>query len=231
MVYLTADIHGDVNIKKITRKVWPKQHELTRNDYLIICGDYGLIWRNDKTFKYLMDFYTSRKYTILACPGNHENFTWLYTLPIVSWHNGKVYQVADNIFYAKHGEIYDIDNYKFLFIGGALSIDKEYRIYQVSWWLEEELNYQDQLYTLNNLDKYNWSVDYVITHAAPASILLNMFPNKHEFNGQSATEKFLDYIYQNICFKQWYFGHYHIDCDYLNLHCLYNRVLSLHKDE
>ena len=50
MIYLTADTHGQIDIDKITVKKWPIQKQLNRNDYLIICGDMGLIWQNDKTY-------------------------------------------------------------------------------------------------------------------------------------------------------------------------------------
>ena len=230
MIYLTADTHGQIDIDKITVKKWPIQKQLNRNDYLIICGDMGLIWQNDKTYSYLLDFYTSRKYTVLFCEGNHSNHIWLNTFPIIDWHNGKVHQIADNIFHLMRGEIYNINDYKFLSIGGALSIDKVYRTPYIDWWPEEEINYEEQNYVLEQLDKNNWSVDYVITHAAPKMILKDMFPDKPQFTGKSTTEQFLEYVRQQLNFKVWYFGHYHLDRDLNKFHCLYNRVVELQNE-
>ena len=71
-LFITGDIHGQIDIAKINKRNWPEQFILNRNDYLLQLGDLGLIWQNDKTFKYLLDFYTSRKYTLLWIDGNHS---------------------------------------------------------------------------------------------------------------------------------------------------------------
>ena len=221
MIYVTADLHGQVDIDKITMKKWPIQKELTRDDYLIVCGDFGLLWHKDKTYQYLLDFYTSRKYTLLWVDGNHCNHDWLINMPISTWHGGKVHMIGDNIIHL------NIDGYKFIAIGGAKSIDKAHRTEFIDWWSQEEMCFSEQQHVLNKLDEYNWEVDYVLSHAAPRTILRDIFPNEPQLTGTSNTEKFLAHIHQYLSFKQWYFGHYHLDRDLGKYHCLYNRVVSL----
>ncbi len=46
MIYITGDVHIPVDIKKLSTKNFPKQKELTKNDYVIILGDFGGVWNN-----------------------------------------------------------------------------------------------------------------------------------------------------------------------------------------
>lgn len=48
--------------------------ELTKEDYIIICGDFGLCWAKDKTFEYHCKNFAEKPYTILWVQGNHENY-------------------------------------------------------------------------------------------------------------------------------------------------------------
>ena len=41
MIYVTGDIHGEVDISKLNTQNFSQAKE---GDYLIICGDFGLIW-------------------------------------------------------------------------------------------------------------------------------------------------------------------------------------------
>ena len=42
MIYVTGDIHGEY--WRCDDSYFPEQNEMTKNDYLIICGDFGGIW-------------------------------------------------------------------------------------------------------------------------------------------------------------------------------------------
>ncbi|MCD8190254.1 MAG: hypothetical protein LUD78_08575 [Clostridiales bacterium] len=42
MIYLTGDIHGGLDITKLSNRQFPEGKTLTRSDYVIICGDFGL---------------------------------------------------------------------------------------------------------------------------------------------------------------------------------------------
>lgn len=52
--------------------------ELTKEDYIIICGDFGLCWAKDKTFEYHCKNFAEKPYTILWVQGNHENYDMIY---------------------------------------------------------------------------------------------------------------------------------------------------------
>ena len=46
-VFATGDTHIPFTIHNLTTKLFPEQKELTKEDFLIICGDFGLLWDVD----------------------------------------------------------------------------------------------------------------------------------------------------------------------------------------
>ena len=42
MIYITGDCHSDFS--KFETDKFPMQTEMTKDDYVIICGDFGGIW-------------------------------------------------------------------------------------------------------------------------------------------------------------------------------------------
>lgn len=145
---------------------------------------------------------------------------------------GKVQFITDKIIHLMRGEIYTLENKTFFTCGGARSIDRGHRIPHVSWWEQEEINYQEQENAIKNLEKYNNQVDYILTHAIFPELINPMF---HSYNLKAVpeysggTEKFLSYIYRVASFKEWYFGHYHLNVDYGKFHCLYEKIIKLTK--
>ncbi len=43
MIYITGDTHGDFK-RRFNTDSFPEQKSMTKDDYLIICGDFGGIW-------------------------------------------------------------------------------------------------------------------------------------------------------------------------------------------
>lgn len=40
MIYVTGDTHANIDIAKLNTTKFPQQKELTKNDFVIICGDF-----------------------------------------------------------------------------------------------------------------------------------------------------------------------------------------------
>ena len=59
MVYLTADLHGDLDRLREAEK------KLRRKDTLIVLGDFGFLWSGDKAERKLLRRLGKRKYTLL----------------------------------------------------------------------------------------------------------------------------------------------------------------------
>lgn len=50
MIYITGDCHGD--FKRFTRKHRTKlPFQLNEQDYIIVCGDFGMCWAKDAEFE------------------------------------------------------------------------------------------------------------------------------------------------------------------------------------
>lgn len=48
-VFVCGDTHFNIDINKLTTNKFPIQHELTKNDYMIVLGDFGLLWNCKET--------------------------------------------------------------------------------------------------------------------------------------------------------------------------------------
>ena len=56
MMYITGDTHIPIDIKKLSAKKFPEQKNLTKKDYVIICGDFGGVWDGSNEEKYKAGF-------------------------------------------------------------------------------------------------------------------------------------------------------------------------------
>ena len=127
MIYITGDTHIPVDIGKLSVKRFPEQKEMTKRDYVIICGDFGGVWDGSNEEKYWIKWLKSKNFTTLFIDGNHENFEMLYNLPTVDFGGSIAHKVDDGIYHLIRGEVYNIDGKKFFVFGGASSHDKELR--------------------------------------------------------------------------------------------------------
>lgn len=229
MIYLTGDTHIPIDIGKLSCKSFPKQQEMTRSDYVIVLGDFGLLWKKDETYDYWIDVLSKRTYTLLFLDGNHENFDWLDSLPVETWHGGRVHRIAENILHLMRGEIFEIGGSTFFTLGGAVSYDKVFRAEGISWWPQERPSWADFSRSIENLARHDNHVDYVLTHTAPATILqvLRLYTSSWNSAADRSVENALQAIDNDIHYKGWYFGHWHLDFDYKRYHALYNRVVRI----
>ena len=78
---------------------------------------------------------------------------------------------------------------------------------------------------LANLDKVNNQVDYILSHCAPTTVLTSINPT---YKTDTVT-RYLEIVRQTVKFGWHYFGHYHIDKDFLNYKatCLYNNIIKI----
>lgn len=224
MVYITGDIHGEMDIGKLSNKRFPQQKEMTKEDYVIICGDFGLPWDNSKTDRYWMNWLSDRNFTTLWIDGNHENFDLLYQLPTIDKFGGRVHEVARDVYHLDRGQVLTIDGRRFFVMGGAVSHDKLYRKEHISWWRQELPSEEEMERGISALESVNWNVDYVLTHCAPRSVQ-QMLASWYENDPLTG---FLERVRMDLTFKRWFFGHYHIDRQINEQFvAVYNRMIPL----
>ena len=209
-VFVCGDTHGGNDMAKLTVSYWPIQKDLTKDDYLIIAGDFGFIWslQESKDEKYWFRQLSQRRFTTLFIDGNHENFNRINALPEVDMFGGKVGFVRDGIYHLKRGYIYTIDGKTFWCFGGAMSTDKQYRREGISWWPQEIPSAEEMAFGVSQLEAHNWCVDRVITHAAPSSVVALIGYTERIVDPVAV---YLESLKYRIQCKKWHFGHYHID--------------------
>lgn len=226
MIYITGDCHA--NFHKFSAEAFPEQKNLNKDDYVIVCGDFGGIWDGSKSENYWLDWLNDKSFTTLFVDGNHENFNMLNDIGVEYWHGGLVHKVRPSILHLCRGNSFDIDGYKVFAFGGASSHDisdgivkaedKEtirrlqregrymFRILNKTWWEAEMPSYNEYLFadSMMFIDKYKY--DIIVTHSAPSSIVDIIS------GGLYAHDELTDYFetVKDKCeFDYWFFGHYH----------------------
>ena len=66
MIYITGDCHG--NFERFNPSIFPEQNEMTKEDYVVICGDFGGVWHREAESKeetMKLDWLDSRPFTTL----------------------------------------------------------------------------------------------------------------------------------------------------------------------
>jgi hypothetical protein len=221
MIYLTGDTHGGVDFHRLHRKQWTEQESLTREDYLVILGDFGGLWTpGDREIIELLD---KRKFTTLFICGNHENFDLLYKYPLEDWNGGKIRRVAHNVLHLARGQVFNINGNKIFTFGGANSVDKVYRRLGTSWWPEEIPSYKEIEEGLTNLERVSNTVDYVFTHTSPTHMAERFFVDKLP----DPVSDMLDKFDEILTYKMWYFGHFHMDKRIDRFRCMYYDIRLL----
>lgn len=219
-VFLTGDIHGEISITRLNTKNFPEQKELTKDDYVIILGDFGLIWDGSKQENYWLDWLNDKSFTTLFIDGNHENFDMLYKYPILKWNDGYIHKIRGSVFHLMRGNVFDIDDNKIFVMGGAKSIDKQYRVIGRSWWPQEIPSEKEISLGWQSLANHNYKVDYVLTHDGP--IYASMCDDEKRL-----IDTYMEIQYK-VQYKHWYFGHHHKNYNLTdNVTILYNSIIKL----
>lgn len=233
-IFITGDTHGSYDMTKLSRRHFQEGKTLTKNDYVIICGDFGCVWGGEleKSDKWWQNWLDDQPWTTLWIDGNHENHDLLQTYPVEQWHGGRIHKINNSIYHLMRGEVFTINDKTIFTFGGGYSTDRAYRKEGVSWWKGELPTHEEVNYALQSLEKYNNHVDIILTHDAPRDIkeylgfynLCDMSVYGEEYEDIHNT---LYFFKKNIVFQDWYLGHYHIDKDIGNMHILYNEIIEI----
>ncbi len=231
MIYITGDCHRD--FKRFNTRIFPEQKEMIKEDYVIICGDFGGVWskgKEDKEEKYLLDWLEGKPFTTLFVDGNHENFDRLYAHPAEEWHGGRVHKIRPSVIHMMRGQVFEIEGKHIFTFGGASShdidggilepedpnlkrkkkrLDRErcsYRINHVTWWQQELPTEEEMEEGRRNLAVRDNTVDFIVTHccASGTQALLD----DRMYTSDIETD-YLEEIRQKTTFRKWFFGHYH----------------------
>ena len=245
-IIITGDIHGNP-FQRLNLENFPEGKTFTKEDYVIILGDFGLVWDDSAMEHSCLNWLENKPWTTLFIDGNHENYDLLNKFPIEEWGGGRVQKIRSSVIHLLRGEVYDIGGYKFLAMGGARSHDiqdgilevgdprikiwkkddfKLFRINHISWWEEEIPNEEERKNALRNLAENDYKVDYILTHEAPSSDVVLM---DHLLYHPDEYSRWLEMeIRQKVKYKKWFFGHYHLNLDVNEKEtCLFERRIRI----
>lgn len=231
MYYVTGDIHGNIcNLLFLTE-------ELTKKDVLIILGDVGFNYYRNKKDEAFKKEANEIGITLFCIRGNHELYPcYINSYQTKQWNGGTVYYEEEypNLLFPKDGEIFTFNKKRCVVIGGAYSIDKEYRkMNGWQWFEEEQLTMEEMDYVEENLARNNWKVDYVLSHTCPISTCPTFLfhPAVDQTTVDKTMEKWLQTIADRLDFKKWYFGHYHGNWNNGKYCMLFEKVQNLTESE
>ena len=223
-LYITGDTHGD--FRRFLPERFPEQEHLTKEDMVLICGDFGGVWYGDSQDGEGLDFLEARPFTTLFVTGNHENYDALDTYSLERWHGGTIRRIRPSVLLLERGQVFELGGKRVFTMGGARSHDIQdsvlkpddplfdekfrclqardaaFRVNRRSWWKKELPAPEEYRQARVNLER----VDYIVTHCAPTSIQNELLRGR---STPDALTEFLEEVRQRCRFRYWFFGHYH----------------------
>lgn len=218
---LTGDLHANATgeLDFLTPEyLRAKYGSKCENTYIVVLGDGGFLWYDDPYSYFegelirLLDSYLYRLNSkLIVVPGNHENYHIIYDcLPKkeVSENTlkGSFREISPYIVYTERYGDYIIENKSILVLGGALSLDREIRTPNRTWFQEETYSIEDKN-TIMSFIRNN-EYDYVFAHTCPDVILKQIYGQDGLWYRDGNSEfysKLMNYISPKI----WFFGHLH----------------------
>lgn len=222
MIYVTADLHGDIDrLKKLPCR-------LHRHDTLIVLGDFGFLWAGTKQEKRTLKWLGKRPYQLLFLDGAHENYDLLKDYPAADFAGGRAQQIHGRLWHLLRGEVYTIEGKTLLCMGGGESPDRLDRTEGESWWRRELPDDEEFAACTDALCAAQGHVDYILTHCAPAKIRSFLRLGQESAQECNRLETFLDGIYASADYGHWYFGCYHRDAGLgPRMTAVYKKVLPI----
>lgn len=255
MIFVTGDCHGD--FRKFSTESFPEQKEMTKDDIVIVCGDFGAIWDCDGMSRfesYWLNWLDEKPFTTVFVDGNHENFDRLITeFEVVDFHDGKAHKLNNSVYHLMRGAVFDFEGKRFFAFGGARSHDIDDGI--LSWedfdtmeefketvriWKKQRkifrINHvswwKEELPSdeeIQNAEKNLAKVDYKVDY-----VITHCAPQSivaFLYMSHSEPDKltsYFEYLSHRLNFRNWFFGHYHEDKKVLDKYILlYDQIVRI----
>ena len=187
----THGLWGDLNVFLNKKKP----------DILVVCGDFGH-WPGHDFASYKRIKNPNTK--IYWCDGNHENHHDLRDR-LNKGDPRRIMAVGDNIYYVPRGRCLDLPFLgNTMFLGGAHSIDKQWRTPGLDWFPEEILREADVSWVSPNV-----KVDTIISHTCPEEFDIQIHGFEKLGKVSDPTRHVLSMMLEKYKPKKWYFGHWH----------------------
>lgn len=227
MIYITGDTHGGFN--RIKRFCNAKNTNI-ENDIIIITGDAGINYYEDERDDKLKQELAKLPIQIFCIHGNHEQRpSEIKSYREKNFHGGWVYaeDKYPNLLFAHDGEVYEFDDKKYLVIGGAYSVDKQYRLFRgYRWWASEQPSEKIKHQVESKCDELGYECHGIISHTCPLQYepVEVFLPGIDQRKVDKSTEEWLDTIEKAMSYDVWYCGHYHTDKKIDKMNFMYKSI-------
>lgn len=205
IIAVLGDVHGlDWIVTESIRKTveYCKENNIQQPEVLVQVGDF---WSySHKKLKTIS--YTAKKnnMNVLFIPGNHEDWDKLD-----EWSTSDITMIKDNVYYAPIGSSALLHDKKTLFIGGAVSPDKDHRTPGYDWYPQESISIQQYNTIMDNTDN---SFDIIISHDSPLDVptpvqftITNDKINREIINHRELVKNITDNVQPSLLMH----GHFH----------------------
>ena len=222
-----------------------------RKDVLIILGDAGFNYYEDKRDDELKKKISGLNITLFCLHGNKENRPQnVGTYGIRSFCGGKVYfePKYPNIYFAIDGEIYTFEGKKYMVVGGAHSVDKMRCLEEgIPFWHDEmpddtvkaavEQKLQNEGNKIYGMLTHTCPIDYLPTEmfvSTRQNAIIKKKPRKAKSKKllkpdiDRSTEIWLGEIEKKLNYEVWFCGHYHIDKQIDKIQMMCHDIRPLH---
>jgi len=194
-IALIGDVHGGRSAS--VSAIYAAKEEGAER--IIFLGDFGYDFSSTFVGE-LADASRDTGLIIDWIDGNHEDFDFLESVG---------FDLSDRFKYHKRGSVEEIDGVRFMFLGGASSVDRQARTPHVSWWPQESLTDTDIAQACKN-----GTVDVILSHDAPhlppmMDDATAPFPRIDLLISQLHRVKY-GVIYNNAHPSYVFHGHYHV---------------------
>lgn len=109
-------------------------------------------------------------------------------------------------------------------IGGAGTVNKEYRIrHGLQWFASEQPDDTIKQFVEQQLEKAGWKIDIIFSHTVPikAEPTWAFKPRKEPITVDKGTEEWLQTIYERLDFSEWFAGHYHVETESMGIRIMF----------
>ena len=231
-IYLTGDTHADFS-DLITRSI---RYGITDRDLLVILGDVSINYFADYRDERHKDILALIPATILCIHGNHElrptspEVAKLYH-PI-TWMGDTAYveDAYPRFIMAADGARYHINGRDFFVIGGAYSVDKQYRLRMgYRWFPDEQLTTSEMNTIRRKVQEHGNREDIILAHTCPYDQrpIECFMPGVEESAVDNSMEHFLQEIVDTTEYNAFYCGHWHTEKQDGKLRILFHDVIML----
>lgn len=246
--FITGDKHR--NFDDLIR--FCRKNHLQKKDVIVILGDTGFNYYEDKRDDKLKAKLNSLGVTLFCLHGNKEKRPQnIPTYGTRSFCGGMVYYEPKypHLFFAKDGDTYTFNNKEFMVVGGAHSIDKLRCLNENKpFWEDEMPSYEIKTLVEQKLAEKGDQIYGILTHTCPISCLptetfvstyrmanarkgygkcMKNRKKKEEYplDIDRSTEEWLETIKNNVDFSVWYCGHYHVDKELNKISMIHREIL------